>query len=239
MGQVTPFAQRHRDGLLHEPAPPQLTSGAYAKAYNEVKALGRRTGSTRTSEQTTMALFYSGNFLTIMNGVLRTVALARIVDIGDTARLFALANMAGADATMNAWANKRAYNLWRPSTAIVNGDVDGNARTDVDAAWLPLIADPPYPDYTSGANSIAGAVARSLEKFFSADGYTFEVSTNALQNGQPIAPRIYHSFSALADDVVEARILLGIHFRFADTVARRQAKQSADQAFAHELQPLD
>jgi hypothetical protein len=239
MGQVTPFAQRDKDGLLHEPNPPSLTSGAYTKAYNEVKALGRRTNSTRTTEQTTMALFYSGNFLTIMEGTMRTVALARLTDIGDTARLFALANMAGADAVINAWANKRTYNFWRPSTAIVNGDVDGNPRTDADAAWLPLVTDPPYPDYTSGAVSVTSSITRSLEDFFDGDAYTFEVSTNALQNGQPIAPRIYHSFSAVADDVVEARILLGIHFRFADTVARRQAKQSADQAFAHELQAID
>jgi hypothetical protein len=239
MGQVTPFAQRDSDGLMHEPGPPALTSGAYAKAYDEVKALGRRTDSARTPAQTTMALFYSGNFLTILNGVLRTVALARITDIGDTARLFALANMAGADAAMNAWANKRTHNLWRPSTAIVNGDVDGNPRTDGDAAWLPLVADPPYPDYTSGANSLAGAITRSLENFFGDDAYTFDVTTTALQNGQPIAPRIYHSFSALADDIVDARVLLGIHFRFADTIARREAKQSADQAFAHELQPID
>jgi hypothetical protein len=239
MGNVTPFAQRDQDGLLHEPGPPQLTSGAYTKAYNEVKSLGRRTGSARTPQQTTMALFFSGNFLTIMEGVLRTVALARSTDIGDSARLFALANMASADAVINAWANKRAYNFWRPSTAIINGDWDGNPQTDGDAAWLPLIADPPYPDYTSGANSISGAVVRSLENFFGEDKYTFDVTSNALENGQPIAPRIYHSFSALADDVIDARILLGIHFRFADTVARRQAKHSADQAFAHELQPID
>ena len=80
---------------------------------------------------------------------------------------------------------------------------------------------------------------RSLENFFGDDVWTFHVTTTATENGQPIPPRTYHSFSAVADDVVEARILLGIHFRFADEVARRQAKQTADQVFAHALRPLD
>ena len=242
LGQVTPFGQRDTDELRPEPPPPDLTTGAYTKAYNEVKLMGRRTPPHgRTSQQTTMALFYGGNFLTQTQGTLRTVALARINDVGDSARLFALATMSAADALINAWDNKRVYNFWRPSTAIHNGEGDGNPRTAGDAAWLPLFppGDPPYPDYTSGANSITGATMRALENFFGDNAWTFNVSTTATENGQPIPPRTYQSFSAVADDVVEARILLGIHFRFADVVARRQAKQSADQAFAHTLQRLN
>ena len=86
---------------------------------------------------------------------------------------------------------------------------------------------------------MTGAFTRALENFFGDDVWTFQVTTGALENGQPIAPRIYHRFSALADDAVDGRILLGIHFRFADEVARRQGKQSADQVFAHAFQPLD
>ncbi len=239
MGNVTPFVQKDTEGQLHEPPPPHLTSGKYTRDYNEVKAMGRRTGSSRTPEQTTFARFYSGNFIIILQGVLRTVSLARLTDIGDSARLFAQANMSGADSLINVWNNKRLYNVWRPSTAINEGDNDGNPRTAGDAAWLPLIDNPPYPDYTSGANGVTGATMRALENFFGDDVWTFIATTNALENGQPIAPRTYHSFSAMADDVVEARILLGIHFRFADEVARRQGKQSADQVFAHSLQPLD
>ena len=114
-------------------------------------------------------------------------------------------------------------------------------RADGDPAWLPLFpaGDPPYPDYTSGANSLTGAVTRSLENFFGDDVWTFQAITTATENGQPIAPRTYHRFSALADDTVDGRKLLGIHFRAADEVARRQAKQSADQVFAHAFQPLD
>jgi hypothetical protein len=80
---------------------------------------------------------------------------------------------------------------------------------------------------------------RILENFFGDDVWTYSVSTTATENGQPIANRTYDSFSSLADDVVEARILLGIHFRTADVVSRRQGKQVADQVFAHAFQPLD
>ena len=239
LGAVTPFVMKDREGLLHEPPPPALTSGLYLRDYDEVKAMGRRTGSARTPGQTTMALFFSGNFQTILNGVLRTVSTARLTDIGDSARLFALALVSSADTGINTWNNKRTYNFWRPSTAILNAADDGNPRTEPDAAWLPLINDPPYPDYTSGANGNTGATVRTLQNFFGDDAWTFDVTTTASEGGQPIPARTYHRFSELADDVVDARILLGIHFRFADVVSRRQAKQTADQVFAHAFQPLE
>jgi len=239
LGNVTPFVLKDREGVLNEPDPPLLTSGRYARDYNEVKAMGRRTGSARTPQQTTMALFFSGNFQTILNGVLRSVATARLTDIGDSARLFALALVSSADTGINVWNNKRTYNFWRPSSAILNAAGDGNSATEPDAAWLPLINDPPYPDYTSGANGNTGATVRALQNFFGGDEWTFDATTNATEGGQPIAPRTYHRFSELADDVVEARILLGIHFRFADEVSRRQAKQVTDQVFAHAFRPLN
>jgi hypothetical protein len=238
IGNMKPFVQKDTEGQLHEPPPPSLTNGLYTRDYNEVKAMGGRTNSARTPQQTTMALFFSGNFVTMLSGVVRSVALARLTDIGDSARLFALAYVSASDSAINAWNNKRRYNVWRPSTAILNAAGDGNPRTDDDPLWLPLINDPPYPDYTSGANSLTGAITRALENFFDDDVWLFTATTNATENGAAIAPRTYYSFSALADDVVDARVLLGIHFRFADEVARRQGKQSADQVFAHAFQPI-
>ena len=236
MGDVTPFVLKDREGLLHEPGPPSLTSGLYTRDYNEVKAMGRRTNSARTPEQTTFGLFFSAPNLA---GVVRSVGLARLTDSGDLARLLALAYVSAADAIINTWNNKRTYNFWRPSTAILEAANDGNPRTAPDPDWLPLINNPPYPDYTSGLNSLSGSFTRTLENFFGSDIWTYQVTTGAMENGQPIAPRTYHSFSALADDAVDGRILLGIHFRFADEVARRQSKQTADQVFAHAFQPLD
>jgi hypothetical protein len=236
-GAVVPFAVKDAAGLLPEPPPPHLRSGAYAKAYNEVKALGARFNSARTPEQTDLAYFYADNFLALLDRSLRAIAAAHLPDIGDSARLFALAHIAGTDALINAWNNKRYYFFWRPSTAIVNGDDDGNPRTEGDPTWLPLIDDPPYPDYTSGANSITGAFMRPLGLFFGDDAFTFTVTSNVPQAIQKT--RTYSRFSDVAADVVDARILLGIHFRFADTVARRQGKQAADWAFSHILRPID
>ena len=108
---MTPFVQKDREGLLHEPAPPSLTSGLYTREYNEVKALGRRTDSRRTPEQTTMAWFVSGNFVVILNNVLRSVAAARLTDSGDSARLFALAYMSASDSAINAWNNQARLQL--------------------------------------------------------------------------------------------------------------------------------
>jgi len=233
-GDVEPFALRPKDNLLPEPPPPNLKSGNYARAYNEVKSFGARTNSLRSQEQTDLAIFYSGNFLIQLNGVVRNVASTNLNDIGDSARLLALANVAAADALISTWHNKRLYAFWRPSTAIAEGDNDGNHNTDGDPTWLPFFNDPPYPDYTSGANSFTGAVMRTLRRFFEDDFIMFTVTTTVA--GVP--PRTYTRFSDMSDDVVEARILMGIHFRFADTVARRQGFQSADWAFSHILRPV-
>jgi len=233
LGGVTPFALKDSDKVLPEPPPPHLTSGEYAKAYDEVKRIGARFNSERTPEQTDLALFYSGNILAQMNEMVRNVAIGNLDDIGDAARAFALANTAAADTIISSWLNKRFYFFWRPSTAINNGETDGNPKTVGDAAWLPLINNPPYPDYTSGANSLSGSMSRVMSHLLG-DELTFTISTAVA----PPRTRTYHHFSEVADDMVEARIMLGIHFRFADTVARRQGKQSADWAVSHILKPI-
>ena len=162
-----------------------------------------------------------------------------LLRLGDSARLFALANLAAADAGITAWDSKKHYNFWRPITAIqqlLPEDNDGNPLTDADANWTPLIATPPYPDYTSGANNLAGSFTTVVARFFDTDDVTFKVTTTATQ----AIPneRTYHRFSDLAADVVDARIYMGIHFRFADTAARQQGTDIATQAFNCFLRPV-
>ena len=100
----------------------------------------------------------------------------------------------------------------------------------------PLIATPPYPDHTSGANNLSGSFTTIVRRFFDADKVTFKVTTTAAQAVPNV--RTYHRFSDLADDVVDARIYMGIHFRFADTAARREGTRVATQAFNHFLRPV-
>ena len=219
------------------PPPPALDSARYWQDYEEVKAMGALNGSARTAQQTDLAYFYNDNFFAQWNRVLRGVAQQRVDKIGDSARLFALANMASADALITCWDSKRAYAFWRPLTAIREGASDGNSFTVADTTWQPLVNTPNYPDYTSGANSLVAAMTRTLEMFFGSDRGPLEVTSL-----HPLAvkkTRVYARFSDAADDVVEARIYLGIHFRFADTTARKQGTKVAEHAFDHFLLPLD
>ena len=235
------------------PGPPRLTGGRYRGDYDEVKALGSLAnlpcvdcghfeGVKRTDAQTAHAYFFSENFLQQYHRVLRALSEAKGLSISANSRLYALANLAMADAFITAWDSKVHFNFWRPVTAVQEGDFDGNPRTAGDTTWLPLINTPPYPDYTSGANNLTGAFTRSLRLFFGKDRLTFTVTSNAPQLGaadDPRRARSYTHISALADDVVLARILLGIHFRFADADARRQGESVAEWAFKHFLRPKD
>ena len=157
-------------------------------------------------------------------------------NVGDSARLFALTYMAVSDAYITSWDSKRYWNFWRPITAIHEGDNDGNAQTAGDPNWQPLITTPNYPDYTSGANVNAAAVTTMLANFFGTDEMTFSMTSNTPQVVQKT--RTYNRFSDAAADVVDARIYLGIHFRSADTVARRQGSHAANWAFSHFLLPV-
>lgn len=236
MGALDPFTLT-AGTRFRAPPPPALTSERYRRHYNEVKVLGRFDSTVRTPEQTDIAYFYSENFLAQWNRALRAIATAHLHRTGDSARLFALANIATADAVITAWDSKRFYNFWRPLTAIREGDNDTNPQTVGDTGWKPLINTPPYPDYTSGANNVTGAMTRTLALFFGRDRFTFEVTSLA-----PLAvqkTRTYHRFSDAAQDVVDARVYLGIHFRFADTAARTQGRKVAEWTFNHFLLPLD
>ena len=232
--ETKPYALERPSQFRPEP-PPALTSAAYLRDYNEVKALGGRVSATRTPAQTDLAYFWAGNFVSQWNGALRSIVDARKMDIGDSARLFALANLAAADAAIACWDSKRHFSFWRPVTAIREGENDGNPETVADAAWEPLINTPNYPDYTSGANSVTAAMTTILERVFGPGEFSFSVTTDV-----PLAKqksRTYKRFSDAAAEVVEARILLGIHFRFADVVARTQGTQVANWTFAHVLRP--
>ena len=180
-----------------------------------MKALGRNVGSSRTPEQTAIARFYSGNPLELWNQTIRALANKYITNVGDSARMFALVNIAMADAAMTSWQAKIHYNVWRPSTAIQLGDTDGNRHTVGDPTWQPLFANPTYPDYTSGANSLAGSATEMLRLFFRTDRVNFSMIG-------PTSSRYFTRFSDVANEVVDARMLMGIHFRFADVAARSQ-----------------
>jgi hypothetical protein len=231
MATTKPFTVMHSSQFF-APKPPRLTSNRYTRDYNEVKALGRNVDSARTPEQTATAVFFSDNALAYWNRTLQGLVNEYVTDVGDSARLFALVNMAMADASMSAWQAKIQHNVWRSSTAIQLGDTDGNRSTAADPAWQPLFPNPNYPDYTSGANSLSGAATEMLKLFFRTDRVNFSlIGTNST--------RFYTRFSDAAVDVVDGRVFMGIHFRFADEASRKQGMRVARWAYKYFLRSLD
>ena len=197
LGAVEPFTMDFNEQFRAR-RPPALHSIEYAEAYNEVKTLGGPVGYpgvTRTPAQTQIGFFYSGNTIALFEGMLRGLIEAcetgaeqryckKLNRLGDSARLFALANLAGADAGIRAWNSKKHYNFWRPITAIqqlLPADNDGNPLTEADPGWTTLSPTPPYPDHTSGANNLAGSITTIVRRFFDTDKVTFKVTTTATQ----------------------------------------------------------
>jgi hypothetical protein len=179
-------------------------------------------------------MFYVENAFLYWNRTLRAIADKYITNVGDSARLFALSNLATVDAAMTAWQAKTQYNLWRPITAIQLGDTDGNRSTVGDPSWQPFLTTPNYPDYTSGATSNAGATTEMLKLFFRTDRVNFSVIGPGVNN-----VRDYTRFSDAADDVVDARVYQGIHFRFADKAGRASGSRVARWVYKYFLRSLD
>jgi membrane-associated phospholipid phosphatase len=128
--------------------------------------------------------------------------------LGESARLFALLNIALADAAIVSWDCKYVYNLWRPITAIQEADTDGNAATEPDGSWNPLLPTPPFPEYTSGHSTFSGAAAVVLAYFFGSDRISFSVGSDDLTGVR----RSFSSFSRAAFESGLSRIYGGIHF---------------------------
>ena len=171
-----------------------------------------------------MALFFSNNPVELYNRTFRGIASAEGLSDAEQARLFVMLNMAGADGAIGCWDDKAFWSFWRPITAIREGDNDGNHRTAGDAAWTPLLTTPPYPDHPSGYNCFTGAVMNSAKAFFGKR--TFAFSLTAPVAGVQVT-RNYERFTDVVHDTIDARVLLGIHFRTPDAQGARLGKEVA------------
>jgi hypothetical protein len=233
LGGVTPLLV-HSATQFAPPPPPTLTSRRYTRDFAEVKAFGSATSTVRTADQTATALFFSGSAPVQFNTALRDQAASRGLNIVQSARMFAAVDMTVSDALVTAWRAKLFYGIWRPSTAIQLADTDGNPATTADPTWTPLLVNPNYPDYVSGYNSITASFTRALEELFGRRHLNLTLTSTAV----PGATRHYDSGEALRTDVVNARVWLGIHFRFADVAARNLGVRLADWTLRHYFQPV-
>jgi hypothetical protein len=216
MAVTPPFTLIDPRQFRPEPPPP-LKSEHYRRDYDEVKRLGSLNSTARTTAQTSLANFWT-NFVVQWHAAVRGIANLHVPEIGDQARLLALVSFAAADSQITVYETKYHYNFWRPITAIQEGDVDGNPRTDGDPTWVPFLATPAYPDHSSGANCLTASVTTVLQLFFGTDEFDFTVPGPSAA----ISSRLYHRFSDTQREVVDVRIWQGIHFRFADEDGREQ-----------------
>jgi membrane-associated phospholipid phosphatase len=197
-------------------SPRGLADATYADDFNAVKALGRRTGSTRTDEQTALAPFWEGNASVHWNQAANQIAHANHLSLSDSNRLLALLNIAMADTAITVWSAKRFYGAdpaivtWRPATSIPAADTDGNSDTAADASWLPLVATPSHPEYPAGHPSLNGAAATVLLSHFG-DAQTFTLTTR-LSSGVDLPNRIYTSIAQARSDGNNARVWGGMHY---------------------------
>lgn len=210
---VTPFTMS--SGAQFRPAgPAALGSVAYTNAFDEVKAIGELTSLTRTPDQTQIAFFWADGPGTATppghwNEIAQDVSIQQGNTLAENARLFALLNLAVADAGIVSWDAKYEFNFWRPVTAIRAADSDGNPDTDADPDWTPLINTPPFPAYTSGHSTFSSAASAVLAALFG-DRVSFTTGSE-----HPLAgPRSFTSFSAAAQEAGLSRIFGGIHWSF-------------------------
>jgi membrane-associated phospholipid phosphatase len=226
---MTPWALAS-PAQFHPAGPPALDSARYAADFNEVKTMGRATSTLRTADQTVAAWFWnSATPSYLWNGV----AVALLEEdrhhphrrsLVRSARVLALLNLAIADAAIAGWEAKYSFQFWRPVTAIPLADADGNAATEADATWSPLFATPAHPEYPSGHSTLSGAGAAVLAELFGSRT-RFTLDSDLI----PGLTRSYHGFARALEDVKEARIFAGIHFRSAcddgQTIGEAVAKE--------------
>jgi hypothetical protein len=207
-GAVRPFALK--SGHQFRPAAPYaLTSTEWAKDYNEVKRMGAKTGSARSTEQTEIARFWELTGAATYNPLVRQLSVEKRFDVLENARLFALVAMATADAYIAVFDAKYTYNFWRPVTAIRNGDRHGNGAVERDPVWEPIIPTPMHPEYPCAHCITQSAAASVLEAFFGDAIPPVKLTSTT-------APGVTRSFSKLSDyvtEVINARIYDGVHYR--------------------------
>jgi hypothetical protein len=235
MGFVDPLLVRSGAQFGELGPPPELTSDKYIREFNEVKTLGSSTSTARTSEQTDTARFYAGNPFIQFNTALRDQVIVRKLDIVDAARMFAAVDMSVADSVISTWHSKYVYPFWRPITAIQLADTDGNPATTADPTWQPMLPTPPYPDYVGGYSAVIGAFTRALERTFDTRHLNLTFTSTFVPNPPP---RFYDSASEVCEDVVDARVWLGFHFRSADVRGVQMGNKIADWSLDHYFHPV-
>jgi hypothetical protein len=217
------------------PAPPALDSAAYAMDFKEAKLMGSATSDRRTADQTAFALFWqAGNPPDYWNPVAISLAAEHHFNFVQTARLLAQLNIAMADSMIGCWDAKYTYASWRPITAIQLADLNTNTNTVPDPDWSPLIVTPPFPEYPSAHSCASGAATRVLSHYFG-DTHAITVTTLTL----PGQTRSFGNLAAALDEVADARVFGGIHFRSACNAGQALGMSVGQYVVAHSMRRMN
>ena len=238
VGGVKPFLMQS-SSQFRTAGPLALGSAAYAAEFNEVKALGSINSTVRTTTQTYIARWWQSTPVASWNAVARDLIGRDEVDIADSARLLAMANLSAADAGINCWNDKYYWDFWRPWNAIPRAAEDGNPATTAEAGWTALIT-APYPDHPSGHNCNDGAHVGVLRMFFGdviEGGYQITSASTFLAPTDP-KTRTFGSFSQALAELIEARIWAGLHYRTGDVQGQQLGRNVVNYMAANYFQPV-
>jgi hypothetical protein len=214
--------------------PSPLTSEEYAADFAQIKEFGRVDSTARTADQTTEALFWTDHDARQWNDGMLHLAEAQKLDLVQTARMLAIAHVAGADALIACFDAKYHYWFWRPYQAIPRADTDGNPATVADAGWAPLRATPNHPEYPSAHACHTTAVATGLAAFFGTDKVPFTLDSRVTRT-----TREYERFHEAVKDVNRARVLAGFHFRNSDQEGSNLGRKVGGYVERHLFRPVD
>jgi len=233
VGGIKPFALKSVSQFRPGP-PPALTSETWTRDYNETKELGAVGSTKRTTWQTETGRFWALIGTHAWNQAARQLASSKPLPLSESARMFALLNIAVFDAYLAIFDAKYHYNFWRPVTAIRNGDRDGNDATERDAAWTPLIATPMHPEYPCAHCVVDGAAAVVLKSVFGS-GSVPEITLT--YDAMPGVTRKYTSIQQLEDEVSMARIWGGVHYRTSNEVGHAVGKKVGEYVLQNYMRP--
>jgi PAP2 superfamily len=217
----TPWLMKKADQFRPGP-PPALTSEMWARDFNEIKDIGGKNSTRRNSEQTAIARFWEATQPPIYHGLVRSAASGPGREVTQNARLFVAVSQALDDAYIAVFDAKYHYNFWRPITAIRNGDIDGNDRTERDASWTPFIDTPMHPEYPCAHCILSGAAGTVLQAEFNAGPAPTWTTTSPTANG---AARSWAKLEDFMQEVANARIYDGVHFRNSTEVGTAMGKK--------------
>lgn len=228
------FGLQSKDQFRSAPYP-ALNSAEYATAFNEVKEIGKINSSVRSADQSAYAKFWYEFSEAGWNRVARTVAINKKLSLVESARLFALVDMALADSYIAGWDSKIHHNFWRPYTAIRNAATDGNDATTADKEWEPSEPTPPVHDYPSTHSALGNAAAAVLAKLFGDNTSFTMASFTAVPAGNT---RSFTSFSQAANENADSRVMAGIHFRFSCVAGQELGNKIGNWIADSYLKPL-